>query len=413
MNPSIVYLDNAATSFPKPPSVLEARVDYHVRLPASAGRGAYREAREAGDMLWELRRRITALFGARTGPERVVFGLNGTDALNTALKGVLRKGDHVVATRMDHNSVLRPLHALVAQGQVKVDFAAADADGFVPPANVAALVRPTTRLIVSTHASNVSGTLQDAAALGRIAREKGVLFLLDAAQTAGAEPIDVEAMQIDLLASPGHKALLGPQGTGVLWMRDGVELATVREGGTGSRSDLAEQPDFLPDRYEPGAHNGPGLAGLLAAVRFIESAGIETIAGRKRDLTRRMLDGFARLPGCRVLGTLDAERRIPIFSVVFADVAGATLAASLDDRFGIKVRSGLHCAPFAHATFGTAATGGAVRFSPGLFTSDAEIAKLFGALDMLLGDLRKDARKTPTASQPLAASASSATSASS
>jgi cysteine desulfurase family protein len=389
MNPSVVYLDNAATSFPKPPSVLEAMVDYHVRLPASAGRGAYREAREAGEMLLDLRRRFAALIGAPGGPERVIFGLNGTDALNTALKGVLRRGDHVVASRMEHNSVLRPLHALAAAGVITVDFAAPDAEGFVPPAQYAALIKPTTRLVVATHASNVSGTLQDVAAVGRVAKQAGALYLLDAAQTAGAEPIDVEAWGVDLLACPGHKALLGPQGTGVLWIREGVECATVREGGTGSRSDLAVQPDFLPDRYEPGAHNGPGLAGLRAAVRFVEGVGVAEIARRKREISGRMIAGFAALQGCRVLGPADPARRIPIFSVVCEDVAAADLATLLDDRFNIKVRAGLHCAPFAHAAFGTAAQGGATRFSPGLFTGDAELEKLFGALRISLGELRR------------------------
>jgi cysteine desulfurase/selenocysteine lyase len=397
MNPSIVYLDNAATSFPKPPAVLEAVVDYHVRLPASAGRGAYREAREAGEMLTELRSKLCALFGAADAPERIVFGLNGTDALNLALKGALRAGDHVVATRMDHNSVLRPLHALAAEGLIEVDFADADAEGFVAPENVRCLLRKNTRLVAMTHASNVSGTLQPAAEVGAIARAAGALFLLDAAQTAGGLPIDVEAWHVDLLACPGHKALLGPQGTGVLWMRPGVELRPIREGGTGSRSDLATQPEFLPDRFEPGAHNGPGLAGLLAAVRYLTAAGVAAVATRKRDVSRRLLDGFAKVPGCRVLGPADPDRRVPIFSATFDGVAPAALATALDDRFSVKVRAGLHCAPFAHAVFGTAATGGAVRFSPGLFTADAELDRTFDALRTALADLRRHGNGTATA----------------
>ncbi|HYC77963.1 MAG TPA: aminotransferase class V-fold PLP-dependent enzyme [Planctomycetota bacterium] len=389
MTRPIHYFDNAATSYPKPPEVLAAVVDYHVRLPASAGRGAYREARAAGEMLHELRTRLCRLFGAPDLPERVVFGLNGTDALNLALKGALRPGDRVVTTRMDHNSVLRPLHALAARDGVEVVYAEPDADGFVTPERIAALLDRPTRMVCVTHASNVSGTVQPVAEIGRLAREHGALFLLDAAQTAGAWPIDVEAMSVDLLACPGHKALLGPQGTGVLWMRPGVELATVREGGTGSRSDLAVQPDELPDRYEPGAHNGPGLAGLLAAVRFVEAAGVEAIVRRRRDLTARLLAGFRALGRCRVLGPADPDRRLPIVSVVFDGVDGARLARLLDDRFEIKVRAGLHCAPFAHRAFGTEACGGAVRFAPGLFTADAEIDRLFLALRALRAELEK------------------------
>lgn len=385
----IVYLDNAATSYPKPHAVLEAVVDYHVRLPASAGRGAYREAREAGEMLADLRARLCRLFNAPGPPERVVFGLNGTDALNLAIKGSVRAGDHVVATRMDHNSVLRPLHALARRGEVAVSYAEPDADGYVAASKIAALLRPETRLVVMTHASNVSGTLQPAAEVGALCRARGVRFLLDAAQTAGTEPIDVEALRVDLLACPGHKALLGPQGTGLLWMRPGVDLDTFREGGTGSRSDLAEQPDFLPDRFEPGAHNGPGLAGLLAAVRFVSEAGVAAVAARKRDLLRRLLDGCARLDGCRVLGPRTTEGRIAIVSVVCDGVDVGRLADALDRRFAIKARAGLHCAPFAHRAFGSPASG-ALRLSPGPFTSDGEIDKACDALKTLISEFRRE-----------------------
>jgi cysteine desulfurase / selenocysteine lyase len=398
MTPSIVYLDNAATSHPKPPSVLEAVVDYHVRLPASAGRGAYREAREAGEMLLELRRRFAALIGAPEAPERVVFGLNGTDALNLAIKGVVRPGDHVVATRMDHNSVLRPLHALRNAGVATVDFADADDDGFVRPESIEALLKPTTRLVVLPHATNVSGTLQDATTVGALAKARGALFLLDAAQTAGCVPIDVEAMRVDLLACPGHKALLGPQGTGLLWMRPGVDVAPLREGGTGSRSDSPRQPDFLPDRLEPGAHNGPGLAGLAAALRFVESAGVARIEARKRELSRRLVDGLRALPSARLLGPTDPSRRISVVSVAFDGVTPERLASALDERYAIKARAGFHCAPFAHERFGTTSQGGAVRFSPGPFTSDAELDRLFNGLRALLPELRRADREDAAAS---------------
>jgi cysteine desulfurase / selenocysteine lyase len=335
----------------------------------------------AGEMLSELRVRLCRAFNG-THPERVIFGLNGTDALNLAIKGSVRPGDHVVTTWMDHNSVLRPLARLEEDGIVEVSRVRAGSDGIVDPADIGAAFRKNTRLVVMTHASNVGGGIQPAAEVGRIAREHDVLFLLDAAQTMGSIAIDVEGLGVDLLAFPGHKAVMGPQGTGVLWIRNGVELRPLREGGTGSRSDLAIQPDFLPDRYEPGAHNGPGLAGLPAAVRYLEDTGIDAIAARKREITRRFLDGFARLPGCRVHGPADPARRVPIFSVTFLEKDPARVATALDERFDIKVRAGLHCAPLAHETFGTL-EGGSVRFSPGSFTTDAEVAGTFAALQQL------------------------------
>jgi cysteine desulfurase family protein len=379
-----IYLDNAATSFPKPGSVVDAVMHYTTQVPASAGRGAYREARLAGEMLAELRARICRLVNG-TDPDRVIFGLNGTDALNLAIKGIVRPGDHVVTTCMDHNSVLRPLARLEEDGICQTTRVEAGADGIVDAAAVRAALRPGTRLVVMTHASNVGGGIQPAAEVGRAARERGAAFLLDAAQTMGSIPVDVEALHVDLLAFPGHKAVMGPQGTGVLWIRPGIELSPLREGGTGSRSDLAVQPDFLPDRFEPGAHNGPGLAGLLAAVKFLEATGVPAIAARKREIARGFLDVFARIPGCRVHGPRDVGRRVPIFSVTFEGADPGRVAAALDDGYEIKVRAGLHCAPFAHRTFGTFESGGSVRFSPGFFTTDDEIARTAEALEQVLG----------------------------
>jgi cysteine desulfurase family protein len=381
-----VYLDNAATSFPKPDSVIAAVVHYATEVPASAGRGAYREAVLAGEMLSELRARICRMVNGRE-PERVVFGLNGTDALNLAIKGAVAPGDHVVTTWMDHNSVLRPLARLEGDGVIEVTRVRAEPDGIVDPAAVRSALRPNTRLVAMTHASNVGGGIQPAAEVGRAAREHGALFLLDAAQTMGSVPVDVEALAVDLLAFPGHKAVLGPQGTGVLWIREGVDLRPLREGGTGSRSDLAVQPDFLPDRFEPGAHNGPGLAGLLAAVRFLEETGIERIAARKRAISRVFLDGIRRLPGCRLHGPADEARRVPIFALTFEGAGAAALAAALDERHGIKVRAGLHCAPLAHQVFGTFDSGGSLRVSPGFFTTDAEAAHAVEAIREVLDEV--------------------------
>ena len=374
-----LYFDNAATSFPKPDSVLDAVVHYHKHLPASAGRGGYREAVEAGRMLASLRESLARYLNA-PHPERMIFTLNGTDALNLAIKGTLRAGDHVVTTSYDHNSVLRPLHRLESDGLVNVTHVAARVDGLVHADDVAAAMKSTTRLVVMTHASNVTGAILPAEEVAQIAHRGGALFLLDAAQSVGRIPVDVTALDVDLLAFPGHKALMGPQGTGVLWIRDGVDVAPLREGGTGSRSDQPIQPTDLPDRFEPGAHNGPGLAGLLAAVSWHLSMGPDVIFARHRRLSELLFGILTSLPRVLVPGPVSLKQRIPIMSAQFAGVDSLILAQELDRQFEIKVRGGFHCAPLAHRNLETSAAGGAVRFAPGYFTTDADLETLGLAL---------------------------------
>ncbi len=373
-----IYLDNAATSFPKPPEVLEAVVEYHTRIGASAGRGAYREALRAGEILAECREAIRRLVNAPAA-ERVLFTLNCTDALNLALKGILRPGDHVVTTWMDHNSILRPLHRLESEGRISVTRVRAGDDGIVDPGAVAAAFRPDTRLLATLHASNVTGAIQPVAALGGLCRSRGVRFLLDAAQSAGSLPLDMEALGVDLLAMPGHKGLLGPLGTGVLVLGAGIDIEPLREGGTGSRSEEPVQPRFLPDLHEAGSHNGPGIAGLLAGVRFLLGTGVAAIHARKRAITERLLDGFLDTPGLLVYGPADPERRLPVFSLNFGEAGPERAARLLEDRWGLRTRPGLHCAPFAHRTLGTLSTG-TVRLSPSFFTTDAEVERTLAAV---------------------------------
>ena len=378
MSATGIYLDNAATSFPKPPAVYDALVDYSRRVGASAGRGAYAEAREAGRILDDCRQALADLIGApRT--ERVIFTLNCTDALNLGLKGMLRRGDHVVTTWMDHNSILRPLHHLEATGEIEVTRVRANDEGLVDPAALAAAIGPRTRLVATLHASNVSGSLQPIADFGAVCRKAGVPLLVDAAQTIGAMPVDVEASGIDLLAFPGHKGLMGPLGTGALWMSDRVDPATVREGGTGSRSELAVQPDLLPDRYEAGSHNLLGIAGLLASVRYVTEVGLDAIAAHKRDLTERFIEGIAGVPGIRLHGPPSTEDRVAVFSLTFEGKDCDAMGETLDREYGLKVRSGLHCAPLAHQTLGTHETG-TVRLSPGYFTTGDDIDRTVAAV---------------------------------
>ena len=292
--PRRLYMDNAATSFPKPKGVIEAMVRYATELGASAGRGAYREAVETANILGECRRRLNQLFHGEKA-EHFVFTLNCSDALNLAIKGLVdpKKKNHGICTHIDHNSILRPMNAMedqgwLAQTRVKVD----PISGLVDPEDIRKAIRPETRFIAITHASNVTGTIQPIREIGRIARECAVPFIVDAAQSAGHIPIDVREDCVDLLAAPGHKALLGPLGTGFLYIRPGLEkiLRTLREGGTGSVSELDRQPEFLPDKYEPGSHNAIGIAGLNEGVKWILDQTVEKLAAHDLDLVRTMLE---------------------------------------------------------------------------------------------------------------------------
>lgn len=380
-----LYLDHAATSFPKPAGVLEAMRAYAESMGASAGRGAYREAMETGELLADCRRRLARLIGARR-PEQVLFTFNCTGALNQGIKGLLRAGDHVVTTTMEHNSVLRPLSGLAAraEGRIEVTYVPADRQtGFVEPARLLAAVRPDTRMICLVHASNVTGTLQAVEAVGAEARRRGVLFLVDAAQTAGHVPIDVEAMGIDLLAMPGHKGLMGPLGTGALYVREGLEaeMQPLVEGGTGSVSEQPLQPSFLPDRFESGSHNAIGLAGLCASLRWLEAKTVAALQEHERAICTQFLEATAGIEGLMVYGPRNAGARVAVFSVRVAGYRPEELSAVLEGEFGILTRSGLHCAPLAHETIGTHADGGTTRISFGAMSTSADVERCVAALE--------------------------------
>jgi len=376
------YFDNAATSYPKPPEVTAAVLDYLERVHASAGRGAYREALESRRMLDDCRTALRTLFHARP-TDQVIFALNGTDALHLALRGIVRPGDHVVTTCLDHNSVLRPLSALETQLGVRWTAVAVDPDTTrLDPARLASALRDDTRLAVVNHASNVSGVLQPLEDIAAVCRARRLLLLVDAAQSAGHVPIDFERLGLDLLACPGHKGLLGPLGTGVLLIRAGVadQMSTVREGGTGSESELPVQPAVLPDRFEAGSHNAPGLAGLLAAVRWIEGRGLSQLREHELALSRQLAERLDGIPGLRWFGPRAVEQRVGVFSVRLAGLAPVELSATLEEHFGILTRSGLHCAPWAHRTIGTLADGGTTRLSLGPLLTPADVDAAAAAL---------------------------------
>jgi len=373
-----IYLDNASTSWPKPPEVAQAMLAYLNEVGASPGRAGHRAAAEAEDLVADARRRLTDLFHGQD-PQRLVFCLNCTDALNMAIKGVLRPGDHVVATMLEHNSVLRPLQALADAGVIEWTRVPVGAGGFVDPGAVAAAVRPRTRLIVCTHASNVLGTIQPIEEIGRIARQRDLLFLVDAAQTAGLIPLSVVEMNIDLLAFPGHKALLGPPGTGGLYVGPRATLRPWREGGTGGDSATPTQPEEMPYFLEAGTPNTVGIVGLGAALKVLNPG---SALAHERAMVRRMLDGLGSRTGVHVLGDTDLGRRVGTVSLRIESMEPEEAAGVLDASFGIAVRAGLHCAPYAHRAMGTFPLG-TLRVSPGPWTTPEQIDAVLEALSQI------------------------------
>ena len=372
-----IYMDNAATSFPKPASVYEA-VDYFNRhLGGNPGRGSHQATLRAGTVVLEARENLAQLFNIADSAQ-IAFTLNVTDALNTALKGILRPGDHVVSTSMEHNSVARPLYRLAQEG-VEWTAVPCAADGSLDPENIRQAIRPNTRMICMLHASNLTGTIMPVKEVGKIAREHEVLFLLDAAQTAGILPVDVIEQNIDLLAFTGHKALMGPQGTGGLYVRPGLYVRTLKEGGTGALSEHLEHPDFMPDHLESGTPNTPGIAGLLAGVRFVMETGLEAIRQRELQTTRLLMDGLADVSGITLYGPADIHLRTAVIPFNIAGIDCGELSLHLDHEFGIITRAGLHCAPLAHRTIGTLEAG-ACRISPGFFTTEREVEAVIRAV---------------------------------
>ena len=373
----MIYLDNAATSYPKPPEVITAMMSFLTDVGVGTGRGSHRRGLSANRMVYEARERIASLFHVADS-SRIVFTHSATESLNLAISGLLHPGDHVVTSAMEHNSLVRPLHR-ASLGGVMVTKVACDRAGFIDPQDVAAALRPETRLIAISHCSNVTGVIQPVADIGRLARSRGVVFLLDAAQSAGCLPVDVAELSVDLLAAPGHKGLLGPQGTGFLYIAPGLELAPLLVGGTGGASSDLNQPLTCPERYESGTPNTPGIAGLSAGVAVILRTGVDRIRRHEQTLTGRLLDGLRLIPGVTIHGPADPERQGGVVSLTLAGRDPSEVGYRLDHEFSISVRVGLHCAPDAHRTIGTYPVG-TIRVSPGCSTTEADIAAFHQAL---------------------------------
>jgi cysteine desulfurase / selenocysteine lyase len=381
----MIYLDNAATSFPKPEQVLRGMDAFVRSSAANPGRSGHRRALEAEAMINETRLFLARLLGF-SRPERIVFTLNATDALNMAIKGVLRSGDHVITSVLEHNSVSRPLNQLEQDGVITLTRLAADGNHRIDPDDVVKAFRPTTRLIAITHASNVTGTIQDIGTIGRAVRERNAVLLVDASQSAGVVPIRFEDDCLDLLAFTGHKALLGPTGTGGLLVGERVEVSPWREGGTGGDSSSPIQPAELPHRLEGGTPNVFGIAGLREGVRLLLDRGVDKVLAHERSLIaefyRALRDPalFAWYGVDRAITERNVEGRVGLVGINLPGFAPAELAAILDERFDIAVRSGLHCAPYAHKHLGTFPDG-LVRVSTGFLTTTEDVRQAAAAFD--------------------------------
>ncbi|MDI6822344.1 MAG: aminotransferase class V-fold PLP-dependent enzyme [Actinomycetota bacterium] len=365
----MIYLDNAATSYPKPKPVMEA-IEECFKRAGSPGRGAHKMALAASRVILETRELLAELFNVKD-PANIVFTLNATEAINLGLKGLLKPGDNVITTSMEHNAVTRPLKDLEAQG-IKVTKIKCSHKGHLDLDDLRDSISHDTKLIVMTHASNVTGTLMPIEDVGEIARGKAIFFMVDAAQTAGIFPIDVQDMNIDLLAFCGHKGLLGPQGTGGLYINPDIDLKELKQGGTGGYSDDPFQPRIRPERYEAGTPNTPGIAGLGASLKFIRDIGLQSIHDLERDLTLHLLEGLRKMPRIKLYGPQAGEERAPVVSLNVEGMNPHEVEFILDQAFDITVRSGLHCAPDAHRTIGTEGLG-AVRFSMGYFNTMEDI----------------------------------------
>ena len=371
----MIYLDNAATSLRRPPCVIEA-VTQAMQSLGNSGRGVNGGSLSAARVIYDARQKLADLFGC-SSPERVCFTSNATEALNTAIFGLFGPGDHVITTDLEHNSVLRPLYRLEKRG-VELSFVPADRLGRIALSDFAPLLRPNTRAVITTHASNLTGNLVDLDAVGAFAREHGLLSVVDASQTAGAFPIDMARSGISVLCFTGHKSMMGPQGTGGLCLAEGVEIRPLKTGGTGVQTYLPEQPAAYPTRLEAGTLNGHGIAGLSAAVDFLRGTGIAAIHEKETALMRQFYDGVRAIPGVTVYGDFTGDRA-PVVSLNIEDADSGEVADFLAAEYDIAVRSGAHCAPRMHRALGTEAQG-AVRFSFGWYNTPAEVDTAIAAI---------------------------------
>ena len=374
----MIYLDNAATTFPKPECVYKAMDKYMREKCANPGRAGHRMSVEAEQEIEKARVAIARIIGIKE-PERMIFTYNATDALNMGIKGLLCEGDHVITSKLEHNSVSRPLKGLENRGVITVTWVDNSGDGFISADDIKSAIRSNTKLIVCTHASNVLGTIQPIREIGEVARERDLVFMVDAAQTMGVCSIDVEEQYIDMLAFTGHKGPFGPPGSGGLYVGDRVELNPWREGGTGFEPETLYQPDSLPYKLESGTPNSVGIIGLKTGIEFCIKEGIDKIRQHERKLTMRLISEFESDTRFEIYGCLDEDRKVGILSVNIKGLQPGEVGAILDNTFNIAVRPGMHCAPYIHRAIGTFPEG-MVRISPGYFNTMEEIEETISGL---------------------------------
>lgn len=366
----MIYFDNAATSFPKPNMVYDSIMKVMKEYGANPGRSGHKLALKLGREIYETRELIAKLFNI-DNPMNIIYTFNCTDSLNLGMKGILNKGDHVITTSMEHNSVLRPLKALEKEN-IETTIVQCDSMGRLDPRNIEKSIKDNTKLIITTHVSNLTGTIMPIEEIGRIAKKNNIYYMVDAAQSAGVYDIDVKKMNIDLLAFPGHKGLLGPQGTGALYIGDNIKLKEMKQGGTGSISHLLEQPDVNPDKYESGTPNGPGIVGLGTGIKYILEKGMDNIRKHEEELTKYFIEEITKIDGVKVYGPLNIKEQGAVVPINIRDEDSSEISYILDEYYNIAVRPGLHCAPLAHKTIGTFEQG-VVRFSFGPFNNFDEI----------------------------------------
>jgi len=385
-----VYLDHGATSFPKPECVHQAIESFMRECGGSPGRGSHRKAREADAVVLETRRALAALLGV-TNPERIVLTGNATESLNLAILGFVKPGDHVVLTDLEHNAVARPLWKLQSSRGVEISVVQSNHEGFVDPVAVAAAIRRETRLICCTHVNNVLGTIQPIADIADVASRREIPVLVDASQSAGLVRIDVEAMGVDLLAFTGHKALLGPPGTGGLYVREGLSIEPLKFGGTGVRSENLVQPDSMPEGYEAGTANASGIAGLGAAVNYVAARGVESIRAHEVCLNELFMESLSAIPGATVYGPSSAAGKVGITSLNLEGLDPIEVGRLLDRRFGVLVRAGLHCSALTHTKLRTQ-NRGAMRFSFGYSSTQDEVECALDALHQITATIYEVAK---------------------
>ena len=380
----MIYLDNAATSFPKPESVYDAMMKAMKEYGANPGRSGHKMALQAGRAIYETREVLSKLFNI-DNPMNIIFTYNATDSLNMGIKGLLKPGDHAITTSIEHNSVLRPLKTLEKAG-ITTTIIQCDSKGRVSAEDIEKNINDDTKLIITTHISNLTGTINPIKEIGGIAKKYEIIYMVDASQSAGVYEIDVKEMNIDMLAVSGHNGLMGPQGGGVFYIRDGLDVIQIKEGGTGSKSNLLEQPDFLPDKFESGTPNMPGIVGLGVEVKYILEKGMENIRNHKKELTKYFLEELKKIEGVKIYGPCDVEKQAAVVSINIGDEDSSEMSYVLDEAFDIAVRSGLHCAPLAHKTIGTFEQG-TIRFSMGAFTTLDEIKKAVDAIKKITEEI--------------------------